>query len=112
MERRAFSRVQVSIPVVLTSLEDASDPLAAQIVDLSGSGARLRIPAPLPVNSLVRLDFPDNLLLGEVVYCSPDGVAWACGIQLEHSLTRIADLHSLFLALRQEAESKPLRTTA
>jgi len=60
MERRAFYRLLITIPVVQAELieeEGAGEPIEATIVDLSGGGVRLRVDRTLSAGTRLELVF-------------------------------------------------------
>ncbi|MBM3796163.1 MAG: hypothetical protein FJW31_19370 [Acidobacteria bacterium] len=70
-------------------------PQPVEVVNLSGSGLRLRTGQPHAAGTLVRADCQDVLLLGEVCYCEPEGSQFAIGVRLEHSLVHTESLERL-----------------
>lgn len=66
-----------------------------EVVNLSGSGLRLRATQAQPAGTLVRIDCDDVMLLGEVCYCEPEGSQYAMGVRLEHSLVHTESLERL-----------------
>jgi hypothetical protein len=44
---------------------------------------------------LVTIDYDDNRLLGEVVYCQKEQANWLVGVRVEHALLGLAVLASL-----------------
>ncbi|MFN3322002.1 MAG: PilZ domain-containing protein [Bryobacteraceae bacterium] len=91
MERRSEPRFPASHPVTVTTLDHPADKVVAggHLANVSGQGMCVVVDRPLPPGSLVRIDLPGELYLGEAVYCEPqEGGRYAVGIRLEH---RIAD---------------------
>ena len=63
-----------------------------EILDLSDGGTQVWLDQPLPYASLVRINYDDNLLLGEVVYCQKEQAGWLVGIRVEHALLGVKAL--------------------
>jgi hypothetical protein len=67
----------------------------ATLQDLSGRGAGLVAVEAMEVNTAVRVEYGDRMLLGEVCYCVAEGERYRLGLQLRHSLAHLADLARL-----------------
>ena len=70
--------------------------LQAEIQDLSEGGAQILLGEALCVTSLLKIEYADKLLLGEVVYCRQKHAGWLLGIrvgQLCYSRPEIAKRH-------------------
>jgi len=63
-----------------------------EILDLSEGGTQVWLSQPLSYSSLVRVNYDDNLLLGEVVYCQKEQAGWLVGIRVEHALLGVKAL--------------------
>ena len=99
MERRIEPRFEVDQEVVLTLLGAASLSVVGRLSNLSGQGALIRIPEPLPLGAPVRIRWGDKLLLGEICHVGKDSDGYSAGIQLESSLTSVSDLQRLVAAV-------------
>ena len=71
---------------IVSVLGAAAPGLSGEILNLSERGTQIRLDQPLGYASLVRIEYGDNLLLGEVVYCQPEQAGWLVGISVEHAL--------------------------
>jgi PilZ domain-containing protein len=80
-ERRELSQ-SASVSVVGTPAQT----LQGEIRNLSEGGTQVRLREPLPPFTLVRIEYDDNLLLGEVVYCQQEQSGWLIGLRVEHVL--------------------------
>ena len=93
MERRKESRLKVSKKVKLKVLDRMAGPslgrpIAVEIVDISGSGMRLRMAVPVPCGAPVEIDDHERLtLLGEICRCvhEQDGT-YTVGLRVFESL--------------------------
>jgi len=74
------------------SVFGASALLNAQLLNISEGGTQIWLNQPLVYSSLVRIEYDDNLILGEVVYCQPKDAGWLVGIRVEHSLLGLTAL--------------------
>jgi hypothetical protein len=73
--------------------------LAATVVDASERGLRLTMQSPLPLDSAVRIDLQNELLLGEVCYCQQSPQGYVVGVELQQSLSNLNDLSNLARAI-------------
>lgn len=103
MESRREPRFNVNQAVEVTDLERRT-LFEGRLANLSGGGARLLVAHELRRGSLVKVVWEKNLLLGEVIYCSPEGGDFAVGIQLEDTLF---DYGALFSAHEHEKDAEP-----
>jgi len=74
VERRRESRFKISKLVKLKVLgrmagPSLGRPVDAEVVDISGSGMRLRLTMPVPCGAPVEVDDSHMMLLGEVCRC-------------------------------------------
>jgi hypothetical protein len=60
--------------------------LQGEIRNVSEGGTQILLDEPLPPPTLVRIEYDDNLLLGEVVYCRQEQSGWLVGVRVEHGL--------------------------
>ena len=91
-DQRQTQRHQVSQSAIVSVLGAASQVLKGEIRNVSKGGTQLQLDRPLGVGSLLRIDYDDNLLLGEVMYCQQEETAWIAGIRIEHTLTGLTAL--------------------
>ena len=64
----------------------------AQIRNLSEGGTQILLGEPLAPFTLVRIEYGDNLLLGEVIYCRPEEFGHLVGLRIEHALFGLSAL--------------------
>jgi hypothetical protein len=110
MERRQSPRAPACLPATLTLLAEPSVQVQVTVEDLSGAGARIRVPDRLAAGTLVQLVMEDSLYLGEVMYCVAKEGELRAGLALRHSLTHTKDLASLMRRLmsKNQAVSQPM----
>ena len=72
MERRREPRFPADARVTVTLLGAVTQPpMPGRVEDMSGSGLRLRLPAPIACGAPVKVEGDDMLLLGEVCRSQP-----------------------------------------
>ena len=77
----------------------ASRLIEGCVLDMSGSGLQLRVPAPIPCGTPIKIDGKNTLMLGEVCRCEPAEGAYTVGVQLSHTLASLMELELLNHAL-------------
>ncbi len=108
MERRAEPRVPANQDALVTLLLDAGSPqFQARIQDISGTGMRLLLPQPVSPGALLKIEWDDALLLGEVCYCQPAEGGHAAGLELQHALLQTGELARLSRRLLSEDQPVP-----
>ena len=84
-DQRRTSRQQLDQSAIVTVGPD-SRVLHGELRNISAGGTQLRLAEPLSPYALVRVEYDDNLLLGEVVYCQQEQSHWLVGLRIEHGL--------------------------
>jgi hypothetical protein len=102
MEKREEARIPFDQSVELTVLSDEPVSMHARISNLSGRGMRVVVDDPIPLDTAVRIDMDNSLILGEVCYCERIEGHWAVGVEMEHSLSDLRGLCQLVSRLLQE----------
>ena len=96
MDKRRQSRISRDEPVTVTVLgadamrHDAR--FSARTRNLSGRGLVLDMPHPPPIGAALKIQVADTILLGEVVYCQPQGDSYKVGVELDQVVNDIANL--------------------
>jgi hypothetical protein len=107
VERRKEPRLKARQPVTLTVLGVlGSHLIEACVLDMSGSGLQLRVPAPVACGTAVKIDARHTLMLGEVCRCEPAEGAYTVGVQLSHTLSSLMELELLNRALIGEGQGQ------
>ncbi len=102
-ERRRERRIPIKEAVLITLLgPPGGPPIEGTVTDLSGSGLQVLSPRPLPCGTLVRVEGPNRLLLGEVLRSEPDGGSFTIGVKVKHALHSLTDLERLNRELLNE----------
>ena len=91
-DQRQAERHQVSQSAIVSVLGTTGQVIQCEIRNVSKGGTQLQIDRPLGPGSLLRIEYDDNLLLGEVMYCHHQEMSWVAGIRLEHTLTGLTAL--------------------
>jgi PilZ domain-containing protein len=116
VERRKEPRLKIKQDVTITVLGRIVAPtMQASVLDISGSGMRLRVPAKIACGAGIKIDSKNALVLAEVRRCVREGHSYLVAVTLLHSLSVFKDLEVLNRALfgeeysRSEVES-PVRS--
>jgi hypothetical protein len=80
--------------------------MLGHVLDISGHGMALSLPAPIPPGSAIKIEYGDALVLGEVSYCTSHNGAYRAGLVVKHRLAGLADLHRLNRSLHNAALSQ------
>ncbi len=94
-DQRQSQRHQLSQPAIVSVLGTANQKLHGEVRNVSEGGTQILLDQPVPYASLVTIDYGDNRLLGEVVYCQKEQSNWLVGIRVEHALLGLAALASI-----------------
>lgn len=99
-DQRQTERRQLSQPAIVRVLGNDNQVLNGEIRNVSKGGTQLQLDQPLGIGSLLRVEYDNNLLLGEVVYCLQQQPVWIVGIRIEHALTGLTALSEAMRSLR------------
>lgn len=86
--------------------------IEACVLDMSGSGLKLRVPAPVPCGTPVKIDGKNTLMLGEVCRCEPEEGAYTVGVQLSQTLSSLMELELLNRALIGEGRGQKVESAS
>jgi len=112
VERRKEPRFQIDQTARITNLR-TREVLDAQLLNISGRGARVSVPSQLPINTPLRIDVGDVMLLGDVCYCRMDAInRFSVGVALAHSIFEMESLGRLMQRLTQEYGSPVIAEAA
>ena len=84
-QRKAEGR-EVHQGATVSVLGTTTPVIRCEIQNISEKGVQIWADQPLHYASLVRIEYDDSLILGEVVYCKPEQAGWLAGIHAEHAL--------------------------
>ena len=96
-DQRQAERRQISHPAIVSVAGTLDQVLHGMIRNVSEGGTQIRLDQPLPPSTLVKIEYDDNLLLGEAIYCQRDQSGWLVGVKIEHGLF---DLTALATAMQ------------
>jgi hypothetical protein len=106
-ERRRERRVQTREAALVTLLgPPGGPPIHGTLTDLSGSGLKFLSGRPLPCGTLVRIEGPNRLMLGEVLRSEPEGDSFSVGVRVRHALHSLTDLERLNRELLSTCETE------
>jgi hypothetical protein len=86
MEHRREPRFEIDQPVSVVNLDLPSAAVAGRITNFSANGTRLIVERELDSGTMVKVEWGTTILLGEIIYCSPQGSEFAVGLKLEDAL--------------------------
>jgi hypothetical protein len=113
VERRKEPGLKVKQPVILTVLDAKSRRLIeACLLDMSGSGVRLRVPMPVPCGATIQIEGGDTLMLGEVCRCEPVEGAYTVAAQISQTLSSLMELELLNRALIGEGKAPKVESVS
>jgi nitric oxide reductase large subunit len=91
-DQRQSQRHELSQSAVVCVLGTTPQILQGEIRNVSKGGTQLQLGQALGIGSLLRVDYANNLLLGEVVYCQQVPTGWIVGLRIEHTLSGLSVL--------------------
>jgi hypothetical protein len=92
LDQRQSERREHAYAATVSVMGTAAQVLRGEIRNVSEGGTQIWLGQPLPSFTLVRVEYQDNLLLGEVVYCMQEESGWLLGLRIEHALFGLAAL--------------------
>jgi PilZ domain len=85
-DQRQSERRELTSWALVTALGTPAQIHRAQIRNLSEGGTQILLGEPLQPFTLLKIEYEDNLLLGEVIYCRPEEFGYLAGLRIEHAL--------------------------
>ena len=98
-DQRSTSRQKLNQPALVT-VGPGNRVVLGELRNVSAGGTQLRLGEPLPASMLIRVEYDDNLLLGEVVYCQQEESHWLVGLRIEHGLFGLTALAEAMIPYR------------
>ena len=92
LDQRQAPRLQLDQAALVSAVGTSNPVLHGEMRNLSEGGTQIRLDQPLPPSTLVRIEYNDSLLLGEVVYCQQEQSGWLVGVKIEHGLFELTAL--------------------
>ena len=81
---------------------EGSESSEGRLQDVSGRGVRILVNQPFAVNTPVRIDVGERLLLGDVCYCREEGERYEIGVSLSHAILEMSPLTKLMEHLQKD----------
>jgi len=91
-DQRLTERHPLSQYATVSLVGTAGQVLQGEIRNISKGGTQLHLDQPLAIGSLLKVEYDNNLILGEVIYCLPAQTLWVLGIRIEHVLSGLTAL--------------------
>jgi len=92
MERRREPRFAMDRPVVVTVLDGRETRRGAQVTNASVWGIGIEMRCPVAQGALVRIEFDEAVILGEVVHCREAAGSYYVGVKLDQALRSFDNL--------------------
>jgi len=84
--RRREIRFEADQPVTVSNLEHRGVPLQGRLENFSANGIRLILYRKLDPGTMVKVEWGNTMLLGEIIYCNAEGSEFTVGLELEDAL--------------------------
>jgi hypothetical protein len=91
-ERKQVTRQRSGSDALVTVFGTEEQVLHGTLSKVGEDGAQLKLDQRVPPSSLVKIEYADSFLLGEIVYCRPQGQDWIARVKVEHGLFRLSAL--------------------
>ena len=88
MDLRRHPRFQTDEELKVTLLDRPQDSLVGKLQDASDFGVGITLTQELAVGLLVRVEWSDTLLLGEVIHCQRQGDEFIAGIEVDEVIDK------------------------
>ena len=79
-------RHQMRRSAIVNAFGVITPALHGEILNMREGETQIWLDQPMPYGSLVRIEYDDDLVLGEVVYCQQEESGWLVGVRVEHTL--------------------------
>ena len=86
LDQRQTERREIVHPAMVSLLGTTREVLHGMVRNVSEGGTQVQLDEPVLPSTLVKIEYEDNLLLGEVIYCEPAQYGWLVGVKIEHGL--------------------------
>lgn len=96
------------IPAELRTLQEEGEEtrqgpvVGIEIEEVSGRGARIRVPLALRPGMLVQIETAEDLFLGEVIHCREEAGGFVAGVEIDCVLHAVGGVRALMRALLEE----------
>jgi hypothetical protein len=107
MDQRRERRVEGNQSAWITIYGKVETRVPGCVRNVSGRGIGLEVAEPIGTGSALKIEAGDSMLLGEVIYCRPDGDRFYLGVELDqavHSLIALGNSVREFVQIQSGAE--------
>ena len=104
MDRRIDTRFPADLQVRISDLNDGAEPVEGTLLNISESGICVHLPVLKPSGLLVKLEFADTVLYGEIAYSFEENGEFRTGVAVERVLVRASDLSNILESLLEQVE--------
>ncbi len=108
MDQRKEPRIKADRQVKVTTIGVSGGGRPGKLDNSSGGGAGLLLAEEIAPGTLVKVEWDQTMVLGEVTFCKKLGEEYFVGLQLKHALYHVDELAALAERLRgEDAETRP-----
>jgi hypothetical protein len=86
MEQRRYARFAGNQAAWISIYGKEEVRIPGQIKNVSGRGIGLEVGREIGTGTAVKIEVSDSMLLGEAMYCRPEGDRFYVGVQLDQAL--------------------------
>ena len=104
MDRRFDQRFPSDSQVVVTDIDSQTESYTGTLLDMSVSGICVQLPVSKQAGTLVKLEFADTELYGQIAYSQEENGAFRTGVSVERVLFNASDLSNILESLIGESE--------
>ncbi len=112
MDQRLHDRLAIALPAKVVDFTDGRDLYDGHIVDVSPAGICVVMETELARGALVRVDFPEGSIFGNVAHVTQSGAAFRTGIEVFDVVLGRSDLARLIEETLGKTADRPLRIRA
>jgi PilZ domain len=95
VDRRLRERLRLNLAAQLNDLSGDGGSEHGRLIDVSDAGVCLTLAAPLVAGTMVRVDFCEGSLFGQIMHVTPEGDSFRAGIEVFDVLLGNSDLSRL-----------------
>jgi hypothetical protein len=106
MDQRRDARITGDQAAWITIYGKVDTRIPGRVRNISGRGVGVEVGEPVGTGSALKIEIADSMLLGEAIYCRPEGPCFYVGVELDQAVHSLVALCSSVRAFTDE----PLRT--
>jgi hypothetical protein len=108
MDLRQHDRLRTQLEVRVVDMTWDEPAVRGEMVDVSSAGVCVVLPSELPYGDIVRVDFSEGSLFGQVIHVTPGQGGFRTGVEVFDVLLGTSELARLVQnALRPDAGEAP-----